>query len=82
MTEVKRRVAAIEKKPAEIESRPEWQPIKIIWVDIEGEERTDPAAPGTLIIYWDEYDNIGSYRFDPNKPNGGRPEPKRKGGQK
>lgn len=50
MTEVKRRVAAIEKKLAEIESRPEWQPIKIIWVDIEEEERTDPP-PLALLLF-------------------------------
>ena len=79
MTEVKRRVAAIEKKLAEIESGQELQTLRIIWVNSEAGEKPEPLEPGTLIIYWGEDDNIGSYRYNPNKPNGGRPTPKNAG---
>ncbi len=79
MSEVKKRVAAIEKKLAEIESRPELPTLRIIWVNTEAGEKPEPPAPGTRIIYWGAGDEIRSYRYNPNKPNGGRPTPKNAG---
>ena len=80
MTEVKKRIAAIEKKLAEIESGQELQNLRIIWVNSEAGEKPEPLEPGTLIIYWGAGDEIGTYRYDPKKPNGGEPDKKRKGG--
>lgn len=80
MTEVKKRIAAIEKKLAEIESGQELQNLRIIWKDIETGEQEGTLSPGAYVIYWGAGDEIGTYRYDPKKPNGGEPDKKRKGG--
>ena len=73
MSSNKGRLKSLERKQPKAK---EWTPIKIYWLD-EGEEIDPPPAPGTRILYWDQFDNIGSYRYDPNKPNGGQPTPKK-----
>lgn len=50
-----------------------WEPLNIVWLNAEAGEKMKPPKPGTLIIYWGAGEDIGSYRYDPNKPNGGRP---------
>lgn len=64
---INERIGKLENKAGE-----EWHPLEIIWTDVEAGEKMEPPEPGTLIIYWDPDDEIGSYRYDPTKPNGGK----------
>ena len=73
MSSNKGRLRALEGKQPKAD---QGKAIKIYWLD-EDEEIDPPPKPGTRILYWDEFDNIGFYRYDPNKPNGGQPTPKR-----
>lgn len=74
MNTLKKRIEKLEKS-----GQPDTK-INIIWLE-EG-EKYEPE-PGTLVIYWGAGDDIGSYRYDPTKPNGGRPAAKKQryGGQ-
>ena len=83
MSDIKRRITGIEKKLTELESQraKELPALRIIWIDTEAGKEPEPELePGTYVIEWGEGDDIVSYRHDPSKPNGGRPDPKRKGG--
>lgn len=82
MTGIEKRITGIEKKLTEIEDRraKEMPPLRVIWEDIETGEQTEPIEPGTWVIEWGAGDEIVTYRHDPSKPNGGRPDKKRKGG--
>lgn len=73
MSSNKGRLKALERKQPKAK---EWTPINIQWIDSEAGEKMEPPKPGTLMLYWDQFDNIGTYRYDPNKPNGGQPAPK------
>ncbi len=82
MREIEKRIARIEKKLKEDESRPaKLPPLRIIWVDTQAGEPRQAPKPGTWVIYWGAGDEIGAYQYNPDKPNGGRPDkPKSKGG--
>jgi len=76
----------LEKRLADLEQKQgkQWEPLNIQWINAEAGEKMTPPEPGALVIYWGAGDEIVTYRYDPNKPNGGRPEKKHKskGGKK
>lgn len=81
MRGIEKRLTSIEKKIAERrQAAKELPPLRIIWVDTQAGPPREAPKPGTWIIYWGAGDEIGTYRYNPDKPNGGRPEPKSKGG--
>lgn len=73
MTKLEKRLAELEQRRAK-----QWAPLNIVWLDVEAGGKWQPTKPGTLVIYWGAGDDIGSYRYNPDKPNGGRPEKKHK----
>ena len=79
MKKLEKRLSDLEQKRAK-----RWEPLNIQWIDTEAGEKMEPPEPGTLVIYWGAGDEIGSYRYDPTKPDGGRPmnTRKSKGGKK
>ena len=74
MSGIKKRVIDLEHRRAK-----QYEPMKIVWTEIGKENEVEPPEPGELVIYWDTDGEIGSYRYDPNKPNGGKPD--KKGGK-
>lgn len=79
MKKLEKRLSDLEQKRAK-----RWEPLNIQWIDTEAGEKMVPPEPGALVIYWGAGDDIGSYIYDPTKPNGGRPikTRKSKGGKK